>query len=469
MNMIRYVGRTQCCDAAYRRAVDSGEGVLIDWVSLRPNATVSFTLNGKAVAPGLQGTPLDFTDLGVFVYLADEMVNRAEATDYWTRTIRCLVPTAEPAKWQENELLLSNTLELLSGDLWKFDWVPLTASRPVSNHRQRLPRGFDAVCLFSGGTDSLLGAIRLLREGRKVILVGHQSEGQAASAQKDLADNLRDMFPGQTCLVQCRVSRSTRRTPEFDLSPKVERSHRPRSFLFLTLGVGIALRCGIRDVFMPENGLMALNIPLQKSRTGALSTRTAHPSYMMQFADLAQRITGFDGQIRNPFLTQSKTDMLRGLDPTLHPAVLRSISCARPSRYNDRGVRHCGYCVPCIHRRIALVEAGIDSASHYAFDVFRNFASLDASKQQDICAVVKFANRIVNASVTQLQTLILSHGHFPATVSAVIGYSETRDYTPWTNMLRNWAQDLLNKLEATMPSSARLSLGAVERRRRIAR
>lgn len=469
MNMVRYVGKTQCDDGAYRRAVDNLEGVLIDWVSTSPNATVSFELDGKAVAPELEGTLLDFTDLGIFIYLADEMVSRAKATDYWTRAIRCLVPVTEPAKWRENQLLLSNTLGLLSGDIWQFDWVPLLFPRSVSRHRQQLPHGFDTVCLFSGGTDSLLGAVQLLREGRKVILVGHQSEGQAASAQKELAEKLCSMFPGKICLVQCRVARSIRKIPEFNLAKKVERSHRPRSFLFLTLGIGIAVRCGIRDVFMPENGLMALNIPLQKSRTGALSTRTAHPSYMINFADLARRITGFDGHIRNPFLTQSKTDMLRGLDPVLSPLVLRSISCARPSRFNDKGVRHCGYCVPCIHRRFALTEAGIDSACHYAFDIFNDFRSTDVSKQQDLRAVVRFATNIANASVTQLQALILSHGYFPPTVGSLIGCSETKDYTLWTDMVQNWARDLLNKLAAVTSSSTRLSLGVPDSGQRIVR
>lgn len=469
MKMVRYVGRTQCIDPAYERALDGGRDTLIDWVSPKPNATVSFVLDGKPLAPRLRGTTLDFVDLGALIYLADEMVRRAEAQDHWTRTIRCLVPVTDVARWQENTELLAKTLEVLSGDLWQFDWVPLSTPRPVSRHRRRLPVGFDVVCLFSGGTDSLLGAVQLLREGKKVVLVGHQSEGQTAAAQTEMAAELASMFPGKSCFVQCRVSRSTRASPAFQLAAKVERSHRPRSFLFLALGIGVALQCRVRDVFMPENGFMALNIPIQKSRTGALSTRTAHPSYMLRFWDLAHRITGFAGHIRNPFLTQSKTDMLRGLDPALRALVLRSISCARPSRYNDRGVRHCGYCVPCIHRRIALLEAGIDSPRHYAFDVFKRFPSLDIDKKQDFRAVVRFAVRVADASPTELQTLVLSHGHFAATVGSQIGISETRDYSPWTDMVRAWSHDLLAKLDAVASVSTRRALGLRVSRRRTPR
>lgn len=456
MRIVRYVGRTQCRDTKYLRAIDDEKDVLIDWVSSNPNATVTFRLNDKALAPNLRGTLLDFVDLGDFVYLVDEMVSRADAVDHWTRVIRCLVPVTKPDKWKKNDSLLKKTLELLSGDLWKFDWVPLSDPRHVHRHRQRLPKGFDTVCLFSGGIDSLLGAIQLLNEGRKVILVGHQSEGQTASAQKDLAESLRNMFPGKTCFVQCRVSRSTREIPKFNLAPKVESSHRPRSFLFLTLGIGIAAQCGITDVFMPENGLMALNIPMQKSRIGSLSTRTAHPLYMMNFVKFAQSLTGFSGYVRNPFLTQSKTDMLRSLDPALHELLRRSISCARPARFNNRRVRHCGYCVPCIHRRIAMMEAGIDSERDYAFDVFKNLSSLKKHQQQDFCAVVRFATKIANASMTQLQTMVLSHGQFSATVGSSLGTSETRDYAPWTEMLQRWAIDMLDKLySVTSPSTQR--------------
>jgi hypothetical protein len=149
--------------------------------------------------------------------------------------------------------------------------------------------------------------------------------------------------------------------------------------------------------------------------------------------------------------------------------VLRSVSCARPSRFNDRGVRHCGYCVPCIHRRIALLEAGIDSPADYAFDVFRKFSSLDTAKQQDLRAVAGFAYRVADASATELQTLVLSHGHFPADVGALIGISEAADYTPWTDMVRVWARDLLVKLDTVTSASTRQALGVRGNRRRVAK
>lgn len=459
MRFVRYVGEERCTANEYKQAIRNDGCVLIDRVSALANTTMDFRLDGRPATLGLLDGTLDFLDLGAIVYLADEMVDRAQTSDYWTRSIRCLVPVADPELWHSAESDLMDTLSLLSGDWWQFDFCRLDRSVPLRPHRQGLPDDCDAVCLFSGGTDSLLGAISLLESGRKVLLVGHQAERQAASAQRALAAMLRELYPNQLHLLQCSMSRSVRRNTEFGLAPKTERSHRPRSFLFLTLGVAAAAKCGIDDVFMPENGLMTLNIPLQKSRTGALSTRTTHPLFMLRFLKLARDTVGFNGSIRNPFITQSKTDLLRNLPSVLRPLLVRSNSCSRPSRFNYLRVRHCGYCVPCIHRRIALMEAQLDSAGDYAFDVFEDFVSLPRDKQQDFRAVVRFAERVASASTAKLQTLILSQGYFPSDAGITIGVASDTGYSPWVEMLRRWATDFLSKIGNEASSDTLRALG----------
>jgi len=459
MKFIRYVGSEQCISPEYQEAIHGEQDVIVDHISATANATVDFWLDGKHMAPDIQGTMLDFLDLSILVYLADEMVGRSRTTDYWTRDFRCLLPVNTPDIWRTSESNIKDALGLLSGDSWNFEWLPLNGPPKARSHRLGLPEDYDVVCLFSGGVDSLLGAVQLLRQGRKVILVGHYAEGQTSSAQTALANILRARYPGHTKLVQCSVSRSRRTNPQYRLAAKKENTHRPRSFLFLALGVAIAARCGIHEVFMPENGLMALNIPLQKSRSGALSTRTAYPSYVLKVLQIAQRVAGYDVQIKNPFLTQSKTDMLHNLSASMNPLVLRSISCSRPGRYNDRHVIHCGYCVPCIHRRMALLEASLDSGGHYAFDVFNGFSSLDRSKQQDFRALFRFATQISQASTTKLLTLVLSHGYFPSDAGCTIGTTDTSSYDPWIEMLRRWASDFLLKVRNNASIQTRQQLG----------
>ena len=58
-------------------------------------------------------------------------------------------------------------------------------------------------------------------------------------------------------------------------------------------------------------GLSRLNSSLQISRVGSLSTRTAHPIFLKNFLDLLRSLGIYEGTIRNPFLYESGTDMLR--------------------------------------------------------------------------------------------------------------------------------------------------------------
>lgn len=141
---------------------------------------------------------------------------------------------------------------------------------------------------------------------------------------------------------------------------------------------------------------------------------------------------------------ESKSDMLRNLDPALINLVRRSVSCSHPSRFQDEGVRHCGYCVPCLYRRAAMMVCGLDRGNDYAFDVWRNRRSLQKKRelsvyaQADVRAMVPFAQRVVTAIQRELETLVLFHGYFPPSVSERIGLSKTDDYRPWTEMLRRW-------------------------------
>jgi hypothetical protein len=211
----------------------------------------------------------------------------------------------------------------------------------------------------------------------------------------------------------------------------------------LALAIAVARATGIDEVFLPENGLIALNPPLQKNRVGTLSTRTAHPIYVSRLLEFLHTTGLFTGTIRNPFLYQSKTDMLQSSPTALREIMVRSVSCSRPSRYQDRGVRHCGYCVPCIYRRAAMMAAGLDEASEYAFDFLTELPGMTRHTQADVRAVAAFAQRVIQASDMELQLLVLAHGYFPADLGGRIGPSPTTDYTPWAQMLRRWAQSFV--------------------------
>jgi 7-cyano-7-deazaguanine synthase in queuosine biosynthesis len=462
--VVRYVG-SACSAKAYKDAVEDFKSIIVDTL-LDGNVTIQFRRDDRKLFLPFSAGARDLVDLAATVYIADESEARP---DEWSRSFECVIPVQDPAVWSGAAETLRQTLRKLSGDSFAFDWPARSALPRQRRHRMRLPKGFDTICLFSGGIDSLMGSHQLLKAGRKVILVGHQSEPETCSAQRVLAMELRKLFPGQVTLVQCRAARTRRENPRNPLPDKCEETHRPRSFLFLSLAAAVASATGITEIVMPENGLIALNPPLQASRLGTLSTRTAHPVFVCGFADWLGELGVFAGTLRNPFLYESKTDMLAKLDPALVPLLLRSVSCSRPSRFKDKGVRHCGYCVPCLYRRAAMMETGLDRPKEYAFDAFKMFPRLSNRKQADLHGLVAFAKRIVAGSEAEREMMVLGHGYFPADVGARIGPSAAKDYGPWVEMLGRWGADFLNKLQTECSAETKACLGIAGPKKRAAR
>jgi 7-cyano-7-deazaguanine synthase in queuosine biosynthesis len=460
MKALRYVGKNGCRDKRYSSALAEppDDLVILDLASKKPNITLRATIDEQPLllrtSPGVR----DFRDIAVMSYILDTLAPRKDSNDYWSREFNCSFPMRDPKLWKANEGSLSRLLATLAGDQYQYDW-PSAVSMPAHpKHRARVPKTFDAVCLFSGGIDSLLGAHKLLQQGKRLLLVGHQSEQATAAAQKQLFKCLLQLFPKQASLVQFRVAVSRKDQPLFPIPDGEEDTHRVRSFLFLGLAVAVAEMARVDEIYMPENGLIALNPPLDLSRLGTCSTRTAHPRFLRQFLDFSRALGVYSGTLKNPFLYESKTDMLRSFEPKLKTALLRSVSCARPSRYQDKHVRHCGYCVPCIYRRAAFAACGLDSSSDYAFDIFKQFSGMKETARLDFISLFEFARRYSGLSMLRKEATILSQGYFSPAVGGEIGPRATSDYSPWVRMLDRWTAEFLSLVDAQASASTKKSL-----------
>lgn len=460
MRITRYIGSRGCQDLEYTTSLSDQETLVIDSYS-EGNVSFRLTCDEKPVAISLRPLQRDMIDLAVSIYIADEHISREQTSDHWTRDLAFLVPVQDPQGWSNSEDLLCDTLHTLSGDRYSFQWLDCRSTLQRPRPRRRLPRNFDAVCLFSGGIDSLLGAWQLLIQGRKVLLVGHQADTTTAGVQNELARKIRLRFPGQASFIQCRAARSQTAHPRFPLPEKCEETHRVRSFLFLALASSIAEAYGVSSVFIPENGLIALNVPLQLSRLGTFSTRTAHPKYLVQLLETFRRLGSYSGEIRNPFLYASKTDMLKGASPDLVDFLRLTVSCAHPGRMKGHGKLHCGYCVPCLYRRCAMAEIDPRFAAEYAFDPFEDLGSgrLTETTAPHIRALTGFAKKVVSLKECERQLLLLQHGHFSPDVSRIIGPLATKTYTPWSQMLLRWCQDYLRKADSWSTPQSKKILG----------
>ena len=140
-----------------------------------------------------------------------------------------------------------------------------------------------------------------------------------------------------------------------------DKNTRGRSFLFFTLGVFAGTGFGQHFTLrVPENGLIALNVPLDPLRLGSNSTRTTHPYYMARWNDLL-RVLDIDGEVQNPYWDKTKGEMASNCSngTLLKKLASDSLSCSSPTkgRWNGLGIEHCGYCLPCIIRRASLEAA----------------------------------------------------------------------------------------------------------------
>ena len=304
---------------------------------------------------------VDALVLAAHVHAADTRISRdSESQDGWTREIHIIVPVSDPDLWNAASRTFERLLNFLTGDIWTlgFRARPRAFSSIAGRRRARATSlAFDDVMLFSGGLDSLIGAIDTLEVGGTPLFVSHAGEGATSSAQSMIFSALKGHYSGCT-FDRLRV---WMKFPNGLVSGSAnEDTTRSRSFLFFALGVFAG--SGIdRTIILkvPENGFIAVNVPLDPLRLGALSTRTTHPFYIARWND-ALKMLGVNVRIENPYWSRTKGEMVRGcangaLLRTLTPS---SLSCASPvkGRWQGLGSQHCGYCVPCLIRRAALLE-----------------------------------------------------------------------------------------------------------------
>lgn len=307
---------------------------------------------------------VDLMIVATAVYAADTGVSRDRyADDGWTRLIDLSIPVSESALWRNRQDHLSRMLQFLTGDHWSFTFRdrPDDLQTFTKQPEEMDLTDFTQVSLFSGGLDSLIGAIDLLASGQRPLLVSHYWDGEASSAQRQLLEVLKDRHDDAFESVRAYIGF---RKSDFAEAGS-DNNQRARSFLFYSLAVVAAdAVASTNKVLIPENGLIALNVPMDAHRLGSLSTRTAHPHFIRSMSELVSAL-GVDVTLQNPYRFKTKGEMAkecldRDLLAELAPA---SMSCSHPAqvRFESAPPQHCGRCVPCLIRRASLA-AGLDEA-----------------------------------------------------------------------------------------------------------
>lgn len=358
--------------------------------------------------------------LGQIVYSTDRILNRLMfSDDSWCRNIDLQnVPVVNASIFNQHRDEFNTALSYLTGDNWTvtFSQMPQIQYIPEIEHRYKVNE-YESVSLFSGGLDSLIGFVDKasdLLADKKVLLVSHYDMGKENKDQERLfhACQANEFFSEKYTSIKAKVGLKSCKK---DRSVEYENTFRSRSFLFFAMGLYCAHRISAtQEVIVPENGTISINIPLCKSRRSSCSTRTTHP-VSMRLIMRALESVGIHNPLVNPYRFKSKADMMidcvqnenkRHILEVLSPL---SCSCAKRSHnrwwdkegvyIHENHVHHCGMCMPCLYRRVAMNAIGLDNSDELGTDIFhgtRFFNINDLSKKTslDVNMLLRFIRNI---------------------------------------------------------------------------
>lgn len=365
----------------------------------------------------------DLFIIGISIFSLDKRINRRLFKDCWTREINVSIPVLEYDKWKGTSTNWEKMLRFLTGDIWHIEFrksMKVYSLREHPNRKHLNIQGCDSVCLFSGGLDSLCGAIKLLEEGASPCLLGHNEYPKLRKKQNEFAEIFKNIYSEQK--VDFISFTANSRAPISSKEGKLigsENTSRGRSLLFLCAALSIASILGKEvPVYIPENGFIGLNISLTKSRKGTCSTRTTHPYFLSQFNSILKAV-GIDHPILNFFAFNTKREVVNQVKDTeaFLNCYFDTISCSHPclARYNKSGGNefpiNCGYCYPCLIRKSSLLDVDKDKKYSFAGETYEFLMENEENdKGSDLRAVLSSVYRYKCINEEELKRYIKNVG-----------------------------------------------------------
>ena len=356
----------------------------------------------RAFCRPLPSRMADLLDVVMSVYAADRMSPRDfKGIGTGQRGICLRVGVRNPALWNSAKMaeLLHNLLYWLSEDEWSVQFVEREAA-PSRAESERFLFGFPpkqpvTVSLFSGGLDSLAGFASHSQpeSGGSYALVSGYTQDRLAFQQRQQVRRIRSVWRERLAstgaqLYHVAVPFGIRKSE----CCREEKGQRTRALVFLAIGVLTAILADTDTLKIYENGVGALNLPLNETQLGVDNYRGVHPRSLMMAEDVFELALGQVVHIENPCLFQTKAELCAALPIAgLADAICDTVSCdGFPQRTAQA---QCGCCTSCVLRRQCLHIAGLreyDPIGGYRHDVldgqvrlkYRQLHGLEASKYQ---------------------------------------------------------------------------------------
>lgn len=348
------------------------------------------------------------------VYAIDRSIERKRySVDGWSREfdVNFLIPEAKT--FTCNSTLINKILGFLTGDYWNCQFqetsVPVFSDYAEVNCFDEIKQ----VNLFSGGMDSLIGAIDFMATNidGKVFLASHYDSkmGGPKSDQKRLLDQFQlkykdkfACFPKETAVL-------------IESSLSMETTCRSRSLLFIAIALQVSVHKNV-PIIVPENGSVSLNYPLSVSRRSSCSTRTTHPIVLFE---LRQLLSCFDvpTEIINPYEFMTKGEMVNKCIDQEYLLQINHLSnsCGKRGRkqyfYDNPKATHCGRCMPCMYRKAALI--GCEDRTLYGISLNTLFNMKSNKLSDDFYAMINFLKRDISEKDIRRELNIAGLGILP--------------------------------------------------------
>lgn len=359
----------------------------------------------------LNSRTLDLLELASYVFAVDRMFTRGDkdAVEYhsWSRRINFYIRVRDYQFWISDEIRrqLMNVLQFIMGDAeFKIHFQP--------NHRTDAAGLFDdeefqidaeeesiQVALFSGGIDSLAGALNFLeQDSRKLILASHVSSPSSLRTQKQLISAIDKKYYDRVRHYKFECNLKARRAKE--------ETQRSRGFLFCCIAFALARANNQAQFHIYENGVTSMNLMRREDLMNARASRTTHPKTMIGLQNIFEIIYEKPFEIRTPFILKTKADVTKILCSIYPDLLSSSVSCGRTSFARGEAT-HCGTCFQCIDRRITSYAAEAESNDHnglYTYNILADPLEHDAKT-----TAIDYIRQAIEASSESLDSFYYKH------------------------------------------------------------
>lgn len=382
----------------------------------------------------------DFFIISASVYGIDRFIERkSNSVDGWSREISVSFPIHNLTLWNSCKEDLEKLLSFLTGDYWSISFRQEKSTLPTATLKSNYTGVFEQVNLFSGGLDSLIGAIDFLKlNPTKKILFASQYDRQMHGPKGDqnkLIPKLQALYPLQ-----------------FEFIPSVEvflkeselareTTFRSRSILFIGLALVAAQATKTSKIIIPENGTVSLNYPLSSSRRSSCSTRTTHPFVIETVSSIWKKLS-INTEIENPYEFKTKGEMVSEcIDKiSLLSLIKDSNSCGKRghrAHWQIKDADHCGVCMPCVYRQAALKN--VVDKSTYGNTINDLFPIKEKRKMaQDINSMLEYLSKNLNDQEIKQELIVNGVKNLTKLHKYVGVVSRTRDE------LKNWVRKVGN-------------------------